>query len=113
MVFCSYHPLAASSVLPRLSSGTKSPWALRVQGSSRVEFVVPSSVLHGTLYRLLYKDLCTCVTLFCDHVFLCLSPSVDCELLEGRNRVLLISVFPAPSTVPGTEYVVHKRVLNA
>ena len=79
--------------------------------SSRAGSVVPTSV-PPPLFRPRVKPH-SCATLFCDCLFLCLSPSVDCALLGGRHRVLLISVPPAPGTVPGTEYVLHKSVSSA
>ncbi|XP_060014770.1 RAS guanyl-releasing protein 2 isoform X6 [Lagenorhynchus albirostris] len=97
MALCSC-PLASSSVLSKLSTSVECLWTLSGQNLSFLPLF-----LHDTSCRPLPKDLHTCATLFRDCLFLCLSPSVDCELLGGRNRVLLISVPPAPSTVPGTD----------
>lgn len=82
-----------SSILTRLST---SVMPLPTEG---IDATLPGQNLpffpvfsRDALCRLLPRALGTCVPLFGDGMFLCLSPLVDCELLEGRNRVLLISV---------------------
>lgn len=55
------------------------------------------------------SDLIICVYLFIAHFL-----PLECELCEGKRigSVLFILVSPKTSTVPGTEWVLHKSLLN-
>lgn len=69
------------------SSSVECLWARRAQAFPGQD--VFSSLLCSPVA--LCAKTCTHTTLFRDCLFLCPSPSVACELLGGRNHVLLIS----------------------
>lgn len=99
---CSAHIVPSPLCVSKRVSSVECLWALRAR---LFQGRIGCSLLCS--HEALWAKTCTHATLFCDCLFLCWSPSVACELLGGRNHVLLISVPPASSTVPGTEYVFH------